>query len=167
LKKRSLYFLLFFFSLLSERRRRDAMNFAKLKMRKIVFLKKKNLISWIVFINFDLFIFVLFLGITTYKSPTYSISMNSPQCATRFLIRPSLKERDNGWHCRYVRGDHFRFGSVFIFKKQPNRKAKKKKGPKPNRNQSKPTGFGSVWVRFFRSKTGKTYGYFSSFVMGF
>jgi hypothetical protein len=65
-------------------------------MRKIVFFLKKNLISWIVFINFDLFIFVLFLGITTYKSPTYSISMNSPQCATRFLIRPSLKERDNG-----------------------------------------------------------------------
>lgn len=72
------------------------MNFAKLKMRKIVFFLKKNLISWIVFINFDLFIFVLFLGITTYKSPTYSISMNSPQCAARFLIRPSLKERGNG-----------------------------------------------------------------------
>lgn len=41
LKKRSLYFLLFFFSLLSERRR-EAMNFAKLKMRKMVFLKKQK-----------------------------------------------------------------------------------------------------------------------------
>jgi hypothetical protein len=64
------------------------------------------------------------------------------------------------------RGDHFWFGSVFTFKKQPNRKAKKK-GPKPNQNWSKPTGFGSVWVRFLRSKTRKTYGYFSGFVMGF
>ena len=36
------------------------MNFAKLKMRKI-FLKKKDLIFWIVFINFDLFIFNLFM----------------------------------------------------------------------------------------------------------
>lgn len=42
LKKRSLYFLLFFFSLLSERRRRDAMNFAKLKnAENRFFLKKK------------------------------------------------------------------------------------------------------------------------------
>jgi hypothetical protein len=65
-----------------------------------------------------------------------------------------------------IRGDHFRFGSVFTFKKQPNRK-EKKKGPKPNRNRSKLTSCGSVWVWFFRSKTGKTYGYFSGFVMGF
>ena len=66
-----------------------------------------------------------------------------------------------------ARGDHFRFGSVFTFKKQPNQKAKKKKGPKPNQNRSKQTGCGSVWVRVFRPKTGKTYGYFSGFVMGF
>ena len=69
--------------------------------------------------------------------------------------------------CIKIRGDHFRFGSVFTFKKQPNRKAKKKEGPKSNRNRSKLTGFSSVWVWFFRSKTGKTYGYFSGFVMGF
>jgi hypothetical protein len=60
------------------------------------------------------------------------------------------------------------FGSVqFLSLKNNQIGRQKKKGPKPNRNQSKPTGFGSVWVRFFRSKTGKTYGYFSSFVMGF
>jgi len=67
------------------------------------------------------------------------------------------------WHLYlWGRGDHFWFGSVFFFKKQPNWKEKKKKrGPKPNRDRSKPTGFGSVWVRFLRSKTEKTYGYFS------
>jgi hypothetical protein len=41
------------------------------------------------------------------------------------------------------KGDHFRFGSVFTHKKQPNRK--KKTDPKLNRNRPKPTGFGSVF----------------------
>jgi hypothetical protein len=51
----------------------------------------------------------------------------------------------------FIRGDYFRFGSVFI-KKVTKSKFFLKKKPKPNRNQVKPTGFGSV--RFFREKTG-------------
>ena len=46
------------------------------------------------------------------------------------------------------RGKQIQFGSVFIKKKQPNRILKKKKKPKPNRNQFEPVGFSSV--RFFR-----------------
>jgi hypothetical protein len=58
-----------------------------------------------------------------------------------------------GWHLKVTglspmtRGDHFRFGSVFI-KKNNQTEFKKKK----NRNQFKLIGFGSV--RFFRTKTG-------------
>ena len=62
------------------------------------------------------------------------------------------------------------FGSVRFLPLKNNQTGRQKKikmGPKPNRNRSKPTGFGSVQVRFFKAKTGKTYGYFSSFVMGF
>jgi len=47
------------------------------------------------------------------------------------------------------RGDHFRFGSVFIKKKVT--KLIFFKTPKANRNRFKPTSFGSVW--FFRTKT--------------
>ena len=46
-----------------------------------------------------------------------------------------------------LRGDHFRFGSVFIKKINQTEIFLKK-----NRNRVKPTGFGSV--RFFRAKTG-------------
>jgi hypothetical protein len=46
-----------------------------------------------------------------------------------------------------IRGDHFRFGSVFI---KTNNQTKIKK--KQNRNRVKPTGFGL----FFRAKTGST-----------
>jgi hypothetical protein len=48
----------------------------------------------------------------------------------------------------FIRGDYFRFGSVFIYIK----KVTKLKFKKKNRNWFKPTGFGSV--RFFRTKTG-------------
>jgi hypothetical protein len=44
------------------------------------------------------------------------------------------------------KGDHFRFGSVFIKKNnQTEIFFFKKKKPKPNRNRVKPTGFGSVF----------------------
>ena len=49
------------------------------------------------------------------------------------------------------------FGSVrFLSKKvtKPKLFFLKKKKPKPNRNQVKPTGFGSVWFGFLRAKTG-------------
>jgi len=48
------------------------------------------------------------------------------------------------WSYNLVRGDHFRFGSVFI-KKITKPKLKK------NQNRFKPTSFGLVW--FFRTKT--------------
>jgi len=44
------------------------------------------------------------------------------------------------------RGDHFRFGSVFIKKSNQTKIIFLKK----NQNRVKPTGFGSVW--FFRAK---------------
>jgi len=50
------------------------------------------------------------------------------------------------------RGDHFRFGSVFIKKNNQTEIFFLKKKPNPNRNRVKPTSFGSV--RFFRAKTG-------------
>jgi hypothetical protein len=50
------------------------------------------------------------------------------------------------------RGEHFRFGSVFIKKNNQTEIFFLKKKPKPNRNRVKPTGFGSI--RFFRAKTG-------------
>jgi len=48
------------------------------------------------------------------------------------------------------RSDHFRFGSVFTFKKQPNRKAKKRKigtqtEPEPVRTDRFRFGLGSVF----------------------
>jgi len=46
------------------------------------------------------------------------------------------------------KGNHFRFGLVFIKKKVTKLKKKILK----NQNRFKPTGFGSVW--FFRTKTG-------------
>jgi len=53
-----------------------------------------------------------------------------------------------------TRGNHFRFGSVRFLSKKVTKSNFffLKKKPKPNRNQVKPTGFGSV--RFFRAKTG-------------
>ena len=51
-----------------------------------------------------------------------------------------------------IRGDYFRFGSVFIKKITKPKFFFLKKKPKPNRNRVKPTGFGSVC--FFRAKTG-------------
>jgi hypothetical protein len=55
------------------------------------------------------------------------------------------------------------FDLVRFFSLKNNQTGKKKKEePKPNRNRSKPTGFSSVWVRFLRSKTEKTYGFFFS-----
>ena len=50
----------------------------------------------------------------------------------------------------YHRGDHFRFGSVFI--KKSNQTEFKKKKPKPNRNLVKPTGFGAVQFGFLGQK---------------
>ena len=49
------------------------------------------------------------------------------------------------------KGDHFRFGSVFIKKIT---KLKYFFFEKKNRNRVKPTGFGSVRFGFFRAKTG-------------
>ena len=72
--------------------------------------------------------------------------------------RENTHDQQTGKH-NICRGDHFRFGSVFTHKKQPNRK-KKKKDPKLNRNRPKPTGFGSVSVRFLMPKTEKTYMHF-------
>jgi hypothetical protein len=57
-------------------------------------------------------------------------------------------------HCR---GDHFRFGSVFNYKKQPNQFFLKKTKPKPNRNLVKPTGFSPVQFGSWFQKTEKTY----------
>jgi hypothetical protein len=61
-------------------------------------------------------------------------------------------------------GDHFRFGSVFTRKKQPNRK---KKRPE---TEPEPAGSGLVSVLFFGLKTGQTYrlilGFFG-LLMGF
>jgi len=59
------------------------------------------------------------------------------------------------------RGDHFRFGSVFIKKSNQTEIFFFLKKPKPNRNLVKPTGFGPGQtdrfrfgsVRFFREKT--------------
>jgi len=47
------------------------------------------------------------------------------------------------------RGDHFRFGSVFIKKSNQTEIFLKK-----NRNWVKPTGFNSVRFGFFKEKTG-------------
>jgi len=49
---------------------------------------------------------------------------------------------------QFTRGDHFRFGSVFIKK---SNQTEIFFFEKKNRNRVKPTGFGSV---FFRAKTG-------------
>ena len=54
------------------------------------------------------------------------------------------------------RGDHFRFGSVFTYKKQPSRFFFEKK-LKPNRNWVKPIGFGPVRFGSWFQKTKKTY----------
>ena len=51
------------------------------------------------------------------------------------------------------RGDHFRFGSVFIKKSNQTEIFFFEKKPKPNRNRVKPTGFGSVRFGFCREKT--------------
>jgi hypothetical protein len=60
----------------------------------------------------------------------------------------------------FIRGDHFRFGSVFIKKSNQTEIFFFEKKPKPNRNRVKPAGFGSVFLgqkpvqtdlaRFFR-----------------
>jgi hypothetical protein len=63
-----------------------------------------------------------------------------------FLIRKKKKLRG--------RGDHFRFGSVFNYKKQPNRFFFFEK---TNRNRVKPTGFGPVRFGSWFQKTEKTY----------
>ena len=48
------------------------------------------------------------------------------------------------------------FGSVFIKKSNQTEFFKKKKKPKPNRNQFKPTGFGSVRFGFLEKKPVQT-----------
>jgi hypothetical protein len=60
-----------------------------------------------------------------------------------------------------------RFSSVFIKKSNQTEFFKKKKKPKPNRNQFKPTGFGSV--QFFRAKTGlaRFFRFWLGFLSGF
>jgi len=66
----------------------------------------------------------------------------------------------------YHRGDHFRFGSVFI--KKSNQTEFKKKKPKPNRNLVKPTGFGAVQFGFLGQKPIQTgLARFSRFWLGF
>jgi hypothetical protein len=67
------------------------------------------------------------------------------KCSTLFLF-----------YYLIYRGDHFRFGSVFIKKNNQTEIFFLKKKPKPNRNRVKPTGFNLVSVRFgfFRQKTG-------------
>jgi hypothetical protein len=52
-----------------------------------------------------------------------------------------------------TRGDHFRFGSVFTHKKQPNRKKKTQNRTEPGPNRP-------VSVRFLMPKTEKTYMHF-------
>jgi len=54
----------------------------------------------------------------------------------------------------FISGDHFRFGSVFTHKKQPNRKKKKTR----NRTEIGPNR--PVSVRFLMPKTEKTYMHF-------
>jgi hypothetical protein len=56
------------------------------------------------------------------------------------------------------------FGSV-RFLPLKNNQTRRQKKKDPNRTRTSPNR--PVWVRFFRPKTGKTYGYFSGFVMGF
>jgi hypothetical protein len=68
--------------------------------------------------------------------------------------------------CKIDRGNHFLFGSVFIKKSNQTNFFLKK--PKPNRNQVKPTDFGSVQFGFLGQKpvqTGLTR--FSQFWLGF
>jgi hypothetical protein len=46
----------------------------------------------------------------------------------------------------FGKGDHFRFGSVFIKKSNQTEIFFLKKKPKPNRNRVKPIGFGLVFL---------------------
>ena len=67
---------------------------------------------------------------------------------------------------RYIRGDHFRFGLVFI--KKNNQTGFKKKKLKPNWNRFKPTSFGQFG--YVRKKTGSNQFFFPvwlSFVFRF
>jgi hypothetical protein len=70
----------------------------------------------------------------------------------RKLINNGLKGKTNlcSWFFINLRGDYFRFGSVFTFKKQPNRKAKKRKimtqtEPEPVRTDRFRFGLGPVF----------------------
>jgi hypothetical protein len=66
------------------------------------------------------------------------------------------------------RGDHFRFGSVFIKKNNQTEIFFLKKKPNPNRNRVKPTSFGSVRFGFLEQKPVQTgLARFSRFWLGF
>ena len=83
--------------------------------------------------------------------------------------RENTHDQQTGKH-NICRGDHFRFGSVFTHKKQPNRKKKKQTR---NRTETGPNRPVSVWFRFgfgsvFDAQNRKNlYAFFLGFVMGF
>ena len=51
----------------------------------------------------------------------------------------------------FSRGDYFLFGLIFTYKNNQIKILKNTK--KKNQNRFKPTGFGSVWLSCFRTKT--------------
>jgi hypothetical protein len=79
----------------------------------------------------------------------YVISSTFHGLGSSLETRLTLGIHENSRMYAMSRGDHFRFGSVFIKK---SNQTKKKNFEKKNRNRVKPTGFGSV--RFFMAKTG-------------